>query len=97
MDDDPIFSIIFSDYLKEKAIFDIRVFGAGEECIKNINDNPDFVILDYNLNSFESNAMNGIEILERMKKTDGNIMKGANYYIIKDTSSFSEIGLILED
>lgn len=67
------------------------------------------------MNSFESNAINGIQILERMKKVDGNIMviilssqekyviasesimKGANYYIIKDTSSFSVILRILED
>ncbi len=115
VDDDPMFSIMLSDYLEEKAIFDIHVFGTGEDCVKSIDINPDFVILDYNLNSFESNAMNGIQILERIKKIDSNIiviilsaqekygvasesiMKGANYYIIKDTSSFEEIGRLLED
>ncbi|MDZ4757002.1 MAG: response regulator [Bacteroidota bacterium] len=115
VDDDPMFSIMLSDYLEEKALYDITIFGTGEECIKQIYDNPDFVILDYNLNSFESTAMNGMQILERIKKINSNlqviilssqekygiasecIMKGANYYIIKDTSSFEEIGRLLED
>lgn len=115
VDDDPMFSIMLSDYLEEKGLYNISVFGTGEECIKQINDSPNFVILDYNLNSFEHEAMNGLQILEKIKKIDEGIMviilssqekygvasecimKGANYYIIKDTSSFSEIGRILED
>lgn len=115
IDDDPMFSIMLSDFLEEKGQFDVTVFGTGEAAMKEMYDIPAFVILDYSLNSFEAEAMNGLQILERIKKIDSNIqvimlsaqekygvasesiMKGANYYIIKDTSSFSEISRILED
>jgi DNA-binding NtrC family response regulator len=46
----------------------IHTFATGEKCLKALDQNPDIIILDYNLNSIELNAMNGIQTLDKIKK-----------------------------
>lgn len=73
VEDDFMFSTMMKDHLEESGKFDITVFPTGEECLKKIYDNPAYVILDYNLNSHDANAQNGIQILESIHKLDQNI------------------------
>jgi DNA-binding NtrC family response regulator len=51
----------------------LKTFATGELCIKNIAQNPDIIILDYYLNSVDSNAINGLETLDRIKSTHPHI------------------------
>ncbi len=44
----------------------ILTFNNGEEMMKNINQNPDVVVLDYMLRTSESNAGNGMSILKKV-------------------------------
>ncbi len=46
------------------------IFNTGEECLDNLHENPDVIILDYNLNSVEKDAANGAEILAGIKKNN---------------------------
>jgi DNA-binding NarL/FixJ family response regulator len=49
----------------------VHSFHTGEECMKHFAQiKPEVVILDYNLNSVEPGAMNGIKILDLIKNTD---------------------------
>ncbi len=56
----------------------IESFVTGEECLKNIQKNPetavDIVILDYHLNTTSENAMNGIDILKKIKALNSKII-----------------------
>lgn len=45
----------------------IYKFSNGEDCIKNMNMNPKIVVLDYFLNSASREAMNGLEVLKKIK------------------------------
>jgi DNA-binding NtrC family response regulator len=45
----------------------VRSFSSGEECLKNLNMKPKIVVLDYFLNSITPNAMNGLDVLKRIK------------------------------
>jgi two-component system OmpR family response regulator len=45
----------------------VKTFLTGEQCLENISQNPDVVILDYHLNSVDKNAINGLETLDRIK------------------------------
>ena len=44
---------------------EIRLFSQGESCIENLHFNPDFIIMDYFLNSREYNALNGLKTIRR--------------------------------
>lgn len=67
VDDDDLFSSMLSDYLTKTRGLRISVFSTGEECLSELYQNPFVVILDYNLNSVDKNAANGMAILEQIK------------------------------
>ncbi|MBP6625369.1 MAG: response regulator [Chitinophagaceae bacterium] len=68
IDDDPVQTEMISDYLKERYIFELKTFANGEDAMKDVAAlNPEIVVLDYHLNSNNSNAKNGIEILKEIK------------------------------
>lgn len=52
----------------------IHKFANGEECIKNMGMNPKIVVLDYFLNSASREAMNGLEVLKKIKITNPETM-----------------------
>lgn len=68
VDDDAMLTEAISDYLTRKAAFNISVYHTGEECLQHLPELPDFIILDYYLNTVEKNAANGMEILKTIKK-----------------------------
>ena len=45
----------------------IHKFSNGEDCIKNLNLKPKIVVLDYFLNSASQKAMNGLDVLKKIK------------------------------
>ena len=73
VDDDEMLSMALEDYLARKTAHTIYVFSTGEECLLHLREQPDLVILDYNLNSVNKKAANGLVILEAIKKQDGGI------------------------
>ena len=68
VDDNEMFCSMLKEHLGENPAFKISSFGTGEACLKNLYQNPDLIILDYNLNDIYKEAANGLEILEEIKK-----------------------------
>lgn len=69
VDDEPLLSEMLTDYLKDQNRgLIIKSFPTGEDCLNNLYENPDAVVLDYYLNSREKDALNGIDILKEIKK-----------------------------
>ena len=72
MDDDALFlksleiEFIQNAYETDKN-FIIHTFATGELCIENLALQPDIIILDYYLDGIDSNAMNGIQTLDKIK------------------------------
>ncbi len=73
VDDDKLTSMMLSDHLQENPLNNVTVFHTGEECIKNLQLNPDVIILDYNLSSEVRDAADGMEILQQIKKIDPDV------------------------
>jgi len=73
VDDDALFlkslAIEFGDWNEST----VKTFSTGEQCIENISMEPDFIVLDYFLNSVEKNAINGLETLDKIKIERPNI------------------------
>jgi DNA-binding NtrC family response regulator len=70
IDDDSAYNKALVNYLQEQYNDDISVTGfqSGEECLNSFEGKPKIVILDYFLNSRFSDAMNGISVLDIIKK-----------------------------
>ncbi len=74
VDDEPLLAEMLSDYLNENNpnLF-VKSFPTGEKCLKNLDENPDLVVLDYYLNSKEKDAANGIDILKEIKSRNKSL------------------------
>ncbi|MBL7870968.1 MAG: response regulator [Cyclobacteriaceae bacterium] len=73
VDDDAVFLKSLEIEFLQHADFVIETFTSGEQCIENLPNNPDIVILDYLLNGIIDNAINGIETLDKIKDYDADI------------------------
>jgi len=70
VDDDQLQAAMLEDRLTREIKHQVVVYTTGEECVRHLDEQPDIIILDYNLNSEYSGAANGIKILETIKKLD---------------------------
>ena len=68
VDDDPMLSMALEDYLTRKASNAVTVFNTGEDCLQNLSEEPDVIVLDYYLNSVQKDAADGMEILQTIRK-----------------------------
>lgn len=66
VDDDVLFLKLLEIEFFQQADFEIETYATGELCLANLSHNPDIVILDYHLDGVDKNAMNGIEILDKI-------------------------------
>lgn len=67
VDDNEMLSMALEDYLTRKVDHEVSTFTTGEECLEQIEEMPDVVVLDYNLDSDDKNAKNGAQILADIK------------------------------
>ena len=72
VDDDKMFLTSMAHQLKQylKSSAQIKTFPTGEECLKNLNPGKNVVVLDYYLNSQARDAMNGVEVLKKIKQVN---------------------------
>jgi len=73
VDDDALFLKSLEIEFLENADFTIETYPTGELCVANLSNNPDVVILDYQLDGIVENAMNGLETLDKIKTFNPNI------------------------
>jgi two-component system OmpR family response regulator len=73
VDDDALFLKSLEIQFLEHGNFDIETFATGELCIKNLDKNPDVVILDFHLDGIDKTAMNGLATLDEIKKSNSEI------------------------
>lgn len=71
VDDDPMYlKTLENGFIKESIYYTSKVntFLTGDECLRNLHLKPDIIVLDYYLNGFNSRAINGLEVLKKIKK-----------------------------
>jgi DNA-binding NtrC family response regulator len=73
VDDDALFLKSLEIEFLDNADFLIETYPTGELCIANLSNNPDVVILDYQLDGIVVNAMNGLETLDKVKEFNPEI------------------------
>jgi two-component system, OmpR family, response regulator len=66
VDDDALFLKSLEIEFSQQEEYTIETFATGEECIAKLAENPEVIILDYNLNSVQKDAMDGIDTLDKI-------------------------------
>lgn len=102
VEDSPTYASALKYDITSNVTKNIKVYESGEDCLKNIELNPDVVLLDYSL----PGKLNGIGVLQKIKKRTQNTevifisgqenlevainaMKyGAYDYIVKNETAF---------
>ena len=73
VDDDALFLKSLEIEFMEHADFIIETYATGELCMKSLSNNPDVIILDYQLDGIEKDAMNGMATLDKIKSYNPDI------------------------
>ena len=73
VDDDAVFLKSLEIEFLDHADFTIETFPTGEILMKSISNKPDVIILDYQLDGIDKNAMNGLETLDKIKAFNSDI------------------------
>jgi DNA-binding NtrC family response regulator len=74
VDDEPLQLELLKDHLQKTSSYEIHAFGSGEECLSAAKvRKPSIVFLDYNLDSKNRQAMDGIDVLKEIKELDSEI------------------------
>jgi DNA-binding NtrC family response regulator len=69
IDDEPSFLTMLKDFiLKRYPNAQVNTYNSGEEAIEKIYERQDLIIIDYQLDSVNPAAMNGIQLLQRLKQ-----------------------------
>jgi len=73
VDDDAFFLKALEIEFLQHADFEIETFATGELCMERLNQFPDVIILDYQLDGVNKTAMNGLETLDKIKAFNPDI------------------------
>lgn len=73
VDDDAVFLKSLEIQFQDHVDFIIEKFPTGERCVEKLYHSPDVIILDYHLDGTDKNAMNGIEVLDKIKAFNSDI------------------------
>jgi len=101
VEDNEMYSLMLDHRLKNLGNYRIVSYTTGKECLDNLYQNPDLIILDYSLDE----DMSGIDVLQEIKSTDEELpvimlsgqselnvvvdsfKEGAADYVIKDENT----------
>jgi two-component system, NtrC family, response regulator AtoC len=99
VEDDQLVSSVIKQALSRNEKYDISMFETAEDCLNNLHQRPDIVVVDYNLP-----GMDGLSLMEKIKAYNQQTMiiicsgqesvevvincyrNGASDYILKDTN-----------
>ncbi len=73
VDDDAVFLKLLEIEFHKHDDFDIKTYATGELCIEHLVLKPDVIVLDYNLDGIDKDAMNGMTTLDKIKAFNPNI------------------------
>jgi two-component system OmpR family response regulator len=73
VDDDPVLAEMLKDHLSKMTSYKIQIFETGEDCLKHMDQKPGIVFLDFYLNSVNKDAMDGLDVLQEIKKIDSEV------------------------
>jgi len=66
VDDEPMFINLMEYTFKCRSEYTVQAFGNGTDCLNNMYQNPDLVVVDFYLNC--EDAMTGMDLVRKIKE-----------------------------
>lgn len=73
VDDDKMMLNLMEYTFKCREGFEVKSYFSGEDCVQNLDLEPELIVLDYYLGSAEEAAMTGLDTLRQINKIKENI------------------------
>jgi DNA-binding NtrC family response regulator len=73
VDDDAVFLKLLEIEFLQNADFIIETYATGDLCLAKLSNKPDLIILDFQLDGIDKDAINGLETLDKIKAADPNM------------------------
>lgn len=71
VDDEMMIRKMIEHRLKKRENLSVFSYASGEECMEEFEEkNPDIVMLDYHMSTDDKQIMNGLEVLQKIKKIE---------------------------
>lgn len=111
VEDDPQYLHALKHSLEQRHFSNIKVFTSGEECLENLDQKPQVILLDFLLGE---GKMNGLQVLKEIKKFSPEsqvvfltgleklevaletVKNGAYDYVVKTEAAFERIRNLLK-
>jgi DNA-binding NtrC family response regulator len=68
VDDDQFYISLFEQQVRNLGYSQVSTFNSGTECLNQLNDKPDVIFLDHNMDT-----LSGYEVLKKIKRFDPNL------------------------
>lgn len=73
VDDDKMILNLLEYTFQSRQDYDVISFVTGEECLKNLDQEPNLIVLDHILSGPGEVLLSGLETLKEIRKRDQNI------------------------
>lgn len=73
VEDDKMQAEMVKDHLIQNHRNEVKSFENGEQMLEHLNEKPQVILLDYNLSSASKTAMDGANVLQKIKTFDEGI------------------------
>ncbi|MDX2430825.1 MAG: response regulator [Bacteroides sp.] len=73
VDDDKMILNLLEYTFQSRQDYDVISFVTGEECLENLDQKPNLVVLDHILSGPGEELLSGLETLKEIRKRDQNI------------------------
>lgn len=68
VDDDKMMLNLMEYTFKCREGFEVKSYFSGEDCIKNLIQNPDLIVLDYYMGGADQNSLSGLDTLKKIRE-----------------------------
>lgn len=73
VDDDKVILNLLEYTFKSREGYEVKTFYSGEECLKNLDLNPDLIVLDHKFHLQGGTNMTGLETLKEVRRINDTI------------------------
>lgn len=73
VDDDKMILNLLEYTFQSRRDYHVICYESGEDCLKNMNQNPSLVVLDHVMTGTGDNRLNGLDTLREIRKEDKDI------------------------
>ncbi len=74
VDDDKMMLNLMEYTFKCRDGFDVRSYMSGEECLQNLDLNPQIIVLDYYMGSDDEGLLSGLDTLKKIREQNKEII-----------------------